>query len=118
MGTTLEIDPAAQAYLDAITPEFRPLFDRVHRLIAMAQPTAVVVLSYRMPTYRVGTRRLFVGVWTHGISIYGWPQGSESGFTARHPAAKTSKGTIRLRLEDAGDVTDDELLELVRAALD
>ena len=36
--------------------------------------------------------------------------------TARHPGAKTSKGTIQLRPADADGIGDDELLELVRAA--
>ena len=56
-----------------------------------------------MPTYRVDKHRLFVGVWTHGISIYGWPQGRADDFIARHPSLRTSKGTIRLRVDDAAD---------------
>jgi hypothetical protein len=77
-----------------------------------------VVLSYQMPTYKIGRRRLFVGVWKHGVSIYGWEQGHDSGFTARHPELKTSKGTIQLRPDDAAAIGDDEFRDLVRAALD
>jgi hypothetical protein len=44
-----------------------------------------VVLSYKIPTYVVGRRRLFVGVWKHGLSVYGWDQGRDAGFIARHP---------------------------------
>jgi hypothetical protein len=36
---------------------------------------------------------------------------------ARHPELKTGKGTIQLRPGDADGINDDELLELVRAAL-
>jgi uncharacterized protein YdhG (YjbR/CyaY superfamily) len=111
------MDEAAREYIDGIDPGNRPLFDRVHRLILAAYPDVAVVISYRIPTYRVGRRRLHVGVWQHGVSIYGWPQGSEAGFIARHPALRTSKGTIRLRPQDAADVSDDELLDLVHAAL-
>jgi hypothetical protein len=50
------------------------------------------------------------------VSIYGSQSGAP-GFTARHPALKTSKGTIQLRPGDAAGITDDELLDLVRAAL-
>ena len=32
----------------------------------------VTLLSYHIPTYEVGRRRLYVGVWKHGVSIYGW----------------------------------------------
>lgn len=112
------MDEAVRGYIDAIAPEYRPLFDRLHRLILAAHPGAVVVLSYQMPTYKVGNRRLYVGAWKHGVSLYGWQQGRDAGFTARHPALKTSKGTIQLRPEDAVGISDDELLELVRGALE
>jgi hypothetical protein len=70
-----------------------------------------------MPTYKVGGRRLYVGLWKHGVSIYGWQQGGDAGFAARHPELKASKGTIRLRPDDAAGISDDELREFVGAAL-
>jgi uncharacterized protein YdhG (YjbR/CyaY superfamily) len=112
------MDEAVQVYIDGIDPAHRPLFDRVHRLILAAHPDAAVVLSYQMPTYKVGRRRLCVGAWQHGISIYGWQQDRDAGFTDRHPELRTSKGTIRLRPQDAAGITDDELGGLVSAALD
>jgi uncharacterized protein YdhG (YjbR/CyaY superfamily) len=112
------MDEAVQAYIDGIAPEHRPLFDRLHRLILAAHPDATVVLSYQIPTYKVGGRRLYVGAWKHGVSIYGWQQGREADFLSRYPALKTSKGTIQLRPEDAADITDEELGDLVRVALD
>ena len=111
------MDEAVRGYIDAIPPEHRPLFDRLHRLILAAHPDAIVVLSYKIPTYRVGRRRLYVGVWKHGVSIYGWPQGQDAGFAARHPELRTSKGTIQLRPEDAAGISDDEFRDLVRSAL-
>jgi uncharacterized protein YdhG (YjbR/CyaY superfamily) len=111
------MDEAAHAYIDAIGPQYRPLFDRFHRLILEEHPDAEVVLSYKMPTYKVGGHRLHVGVWKHGISIYGGRPGGESSFVERHPELRTSKGTIRLRPEDADAIADDELRDLVRAAL-
>lgn len=111
------MDDAVRAYIDAIAPEHRPLFDRLHQLVLETYPDAAVVLSYQMPTYKVGRQRLFLGVWRHGVSIYGWQEGRDAGFTARHPDLKTSKGTIRLRPEDAAAIPDDELRDLVRAAL-
>ena len=111
------MDDAVRDYVDAIAPQHRPLLDRVQRLILEAHPDAAVVLSYKMPTYKVGRHRLFLGVWRHGVSIYGWQEGRDVGFTARHPDLKTSKGTIRLRPEDAAAIPDDELRDLVRAAL-
>jgi uncharacterized protein YdhG (YjbR/CyaY superfamily) len=116
-GRTAQADRAVQKYIDAITPEHRPLFDRLHRLILEAQPGATVVLSYQIPTYQVGGRRLYVGAWKHGVSLYGWQQGGDAGFTSRHPGLRTGRGTIRLRPEDAESIADDEFRDLARAAL-
>lgn len=112
-----DVDAAVREYIDRIDAQHRPLFDRVHELILAVCPEAAVGISYQMPTYRVGSRRLYLGVWQHGISLYGWPQGQDDGFTARHPGLRSSKGTIRLRPQDAAGITDDELGGLVRAAL-
>jgi uncharacterized protein YdhG (YjbR/CyaY superfamily) len=112
------MDHAVREYIDAIAAEHRSLFDRLHRLVLEAHPDAAVVLSYQMPTYTVGPRRIHIGVWKHGVSIYGWDHGRDAGFIARHPELKTSKGTIQLRPGDAAGIPDDELRDLVRAALD
>jgi uncharacterized protein YdhG (YjbR/CyaY superfamily) len=112
------MDPAVRDYIEAIAPEHRTLFDRLHRLILQAHPDTVVMFSYQMPTYRVGGRRLYLGVWQHGVSIYGWSQRGDAGFTARHPELKTSKGTIRLRPDQAEGIPDEEFRDLIRAVLD
>src|SRR2546423_1801165 len=112
------MDDAGRDYIAAIAPEHRPFCDRLHRLVLEAHPDAAVMLSYQMPTYKVGRRRLFLGVWKHGVSVYGWEQDRDLGFTARHPDLKTGKGTIQLRPEDAAGIPDDEFRDLMRAALD
>ena len=111
------MDDAVRTYIDAIPPEHRPLFDRLHRLVLDKHPEAAVTLSYQIPSYRVGRRRLYLGAWQHGVSIYGWQEGSDAGFAARHPDLRTGKGTIRLRPGDAAGISDDELRDLVTAAL-
>jgi uncharacterized protein YdhG (YjbR/CyaY superfamily) len=112
------VDEEVQQYVAGIAEEHQALFDRVNGLILGAYPDAVVRLSYRIPSYWTGRRRrLYVGVWKHGLSVYGWPQGAEADFVARHPELKTSKGTIQIRPRDAAGITDAELLELVHAAL-
>ncbi len=112
------VDDEVRDYIEAIAPEHRPLFDRLHRLILEAHPDAKIVLSYQMPTFKVGRRHLFVAVWKHGVSMYGWQQGHDAGFTARHPELRTSKGTIQLRPEDAVHIFDEEFREFLRVALD
>jgi uncharacterized protein YdhG (YjbR/CyaY superfamily) len=86
-------------------------------LILEVHPDASVVISYQIPTYKMGRNRLYLGVWKHGVSIYGWGQGRDAGFTARHPELITGKGTIQLRPDDAAGIPEDEFRDLVRAAL-
>ncbi len=111
------MDDSVRNYIELIAPEFRPLFNRIERLIFDCFPEATVTLSYRMPTYKVGKTRLYVGVWKHGVSIYGWGHGGADSFISNHPSLKTSTGTMQLRPGDAAGITDDELRELVYAAL-
>jgi uncharacterized protein YdhG (YjbR/CyaY superfamily) len=112
------MDEAVRTYIDAIAPDRRPLFDHIHRLVLEVRPDAEVVLSYQMPTYRVGTSRFYVGVWKHGLSFYGVQPGRDGGFVARHPELVTGKGTLQLGPDDIERIDDEELRALVRAALD
>ena len=105
-------------HIDAIAPEHRLLFDRLHRLILAVHPDAEITLSYKMPTYRVGERGLHVGAWKHGLSIYGWDPGRDAGFTARHPELANGRGTIRLGPDAAAGITDAELCDFLRATFD
>ncbi|MFD9125058.1 DUF1801 domain-containing protein [Kitasatospora sp. NPDC059571] len=111
------MDADVRSYIDGIDPEHRPLFDRVDRLIVEEFPGTVPVLAYGMPTYRVGSRKLHIGAWQHGISIYGWGADRDAGFTSRHPTLVSGKATIRLRSADAADIDDGELRDFVRAEL-
>jgi hypothetical protein len=112
------MDAGVQAYIDAIAPAHRGLFDRLHAIIMAAHPDAEVALSYDMPAYRVGRRRLNLGVWKHGVSVYGWRRDHDGGFVARHPTLASGKGTIRIRPRDADAITDDEFRGLLGGALD
>jgi uncharacterized protein YdhG (YjbR/CyaY superfamily) len=105
------------AYIDAIDADRRPLFDRVHRLVMEVQPGARMILSYKMPTYVAGTRQLHVGVWKHGLSFYGWDHDADGGFVARHPHLDNGKGTLKLPLTEAADISDDELRAFLAGAL-
>lgn len=110
------MDEAVRRYRDSIDSDNRPLFDRLHQLIVATCPDAEVVISYGMPAYRIGRRRLNLGAWQHGLSLYVSPN-RDGGFSARHPELAAGKGTIKLRPGDAARITDAELQDLIRAAL-
>ena len=101
-------------YLDAVAPEQKALFDRLHRLIVDTEPAVSVTLSYKMPTYSLGQRRLYLGVWKHGVSLYGWREDHNGGFVTRHPELRSGKATIRIRPADAAKIADEEIRNLVR----
>ncbi|MBY8864000.1 DUF1801 domain-containing protein [Nocardia sp. CA2R105] len=109
------MDEAVQRHRDEIHSASQPLFDRLHRLIIDTCPDAEVVLSYGMPTYRVGRRRLNLGARKHGLSLYVSPS-RDGGLSLRHPELAAGKGTIKLDIEDAARIPDDEFQDLVRAA--
>ena len=111
------VGPEVQGYIDAVAPRQRPLFDRLHGLVVGAFPEAEIVLSYDMPTYVVGERRLYVAAWKSWVSLYGWDEGRDGGFLERHPELSSGRGTIKLRPAAAEDIGDEELLDLVRGAL-
>ena len=111
------MDDALRDYIEAIAPEHRPLFDRVHQLILDVHPDADVMLSYKIPTFVVGDHRLYVGAWNHGVSFYGWQVGRDGGFCGRHPELVNSRGTIRVTPSAAASIPDDEFCELFRAVL-
>jgi hypothetical protein len=77
-----------------------------------------MALSYGMAGYRVGRRRLNLGVWKHGVSVYGWRNDRDGGFVARHPRLSSGKGTIRISPRDAEKISDEELRALLGGALD
>jgi hypothetical protein len=111
------MDAATKAYIDDIGPENRPLFDRVHGLIVGAFPDVEVGISYQMPVYRRAGRSMNVGVWKHGVSIYGWGDPASLSILERHPELSSGRGTLRITREVADDIADAELVELVRGAL-
>ena len=113
----MDNDGGVGAYIDAIPVVHRALFDRVHDLVVTAFPDAGLGLSYRMPTFSRGKKKLYVGAWAHGISLYGWKAGQDAGFLERHPALRSGRGTVRIRPADADVISDSEILDLVRSAL-
>jgi uncharacterized protein YdhG (YjbR/CyaY superfamily) len=105
------------AYVQAIDPARRPLFDRVHRLVLEVHPGAQTVMSYGMPTYVVGAQQLHVGVWKHGLSFYGWQHGRDGGLAERYPHLDSGRGTLKLPVQQAAEITDDELRAFLAAVL-
>lgn len=114
-GTERLPDDAVRAYVDALDPDGRALYDRFSALVLAEHPQASVTWAYAMPTVVVGERRLHVGVWKHGLSLYGWSTDRSGGFCDRYPHLCGDKGTLRLPHAEAARIPDEHLRDLVRA---
>jgi hypothetical protein len=112
------VNADVQAYIDGIASEYRPLFDRLHDIVLRTHPDAQIDFAYKMPTYRMGKRRLNLGVWRHGVSVYGWRRDNDGGFLERHPEMLSSKTTLRIRPADAAQIADEEFTALLGGALE
>ncbi len=112
------MDPRIREYADAASPEHRALFERLHGIVVATHPEAQEDFAYAMPTYRVGGRRLNIGIWQHGVSVYGWRSDNDGGFAVRHPDLLRSKRTIRVRPSDADAISDEEFRGLISGALE
>jgi hypothetical protein len=112
-------DPAdVRAHVEAIDPAHRPLFERMDAIVRRAHPGVEVALAYGMPAYRVGARRLNLGAWRHGVSVYGWRKDRDGGFVARHPELASGKATIRISTAAGARLSDAELAGLLGGALE
>jgi len=111
------VDPAAQTYVDGLADDTRPLFDRIHQLIVGEYTAIGIGISYKMPVYRRANRSLNVGAWKHGVSIYGFPDEGALSILEGHPERFSGKGTLRITHAVADDISDEELIQLVRSAL-
>ena len=106
------MDPALQSYLDAIPAPHRPLFDRLQALILGLYPDAEIGLSYGIPTYKVGRRRVYLGLWKGGVSLHAV---AVEPFKQRHPSIKTGRGSLNFKLTD--DVPEADVREVIQEAI-
>lgn len=106
-----------KAYLDAVPEQHRPMWDRVERLVRSIHPDVELRMTYDMPTFVVGEHRLPVGVWKHGVSLYGLHDSNDGGFIARHPELSSGRGTVKLPTRRAEEFSDDEIVAMLRAVL-
>lgn len=106
-----------EAYVAAVPAEHRALFDRIDALLREGRPDLETAISYGILRYARGRSKVYLGVWKHGVSLYGWSAGAEAGFVQRHPGLLSGKSTIKLRNRDADTIEDEEFRVLFAAVL-
>ncbi len=104
-----------QAYVDALDPPHRRLFDHLQRLILDELPDAEVVIAYQIPMYKVGRRRVGLNAGrADGITLTTTSPDHIEAFKRRHPTFKTNKASIQFGLDD--EIPDDDVRDVVRRA--
>ncbi len=109
------LPPDVQTYLDGVAAQHRPMWDRIERIVRVLHPDVELCITYDMPTFVVGEHRLPVGVWKHGLSLYGLDESNDSGFITRHPELSSGRGTVKLPTKRADDFSDEELTATLAA---
>jgi hypothetical protein len=110
-----ELPPEVQAHIDALPATHRPLFDRLHALILDELPDAEVVISYRIPLYKVGKRH--VGLNTRradGVTLTTTSPEHIEAFRRAHPQFRTNKASIVFGLDD--EIPEEAVREVIRRA--
>ena len=107
------MDPQAQEYIDAIPERQRPLFDRLQALILDLYPDAETYISYGIPTYKVGKRRVYLGLWKEGVSLHAI---DPAPFKQSHPRIKTGRGSLNFKVTD--EVPESDVRETIKRAIE
>jgi uncharacterized protein YdhG (YjbR/CyaY superfamily) len=88
-------------YIAAQPKNVQSVLRRVRRIVRKAVPSAVEVISYQMPAYKVGAR-FFLGVagWKAHYSIYPASDAMVAACGAALARYRVSKGTLRFPLSE------------------
>jgi uncharacterized protein YdhG (YjbR/CyaY superfamily) len=104
-----------RAYIDALDGPHRRLFDHLHELILGELPDASVVISYRMPMYKVGRRHVGLNAGRpNGVTLTTTAPEHIEQFRRRHPRFKTNKASIQFGFDD--ELPDDDIRGVIRRA--
>ena len=88
-------------YIAAQPEAVQPVLRRVRNSIRKAVPAAQELISYNMPTYKLGDARLLnFAVWRQHYSIYAATEKVMAAFRDDLAAYKIQKGTIRFPLSE------------------
>lgn len=93
-------------YIESIPTERIERFSALHSLIVELYPAAIVDMSYKMPTYKVGGGWVALANQKNYISLYTCGYHHIESFKAKHPKIKTGTGCINFKDTDALPITD------------
>ena len=109
------MDKEVQRYLNAVPNERKGLIHTLHTLIMELYPNAEVTMKYKMPSYHVGDGWVALANQKKYVSLYTCGYQHIEQFKKKHPAIKTGKGCINLKVK--GPLPRSDLQGVVRHAI-
>lgn len=106
----MQMNKELQIYIQSVPPARSERFNTIHSLIINLYPDAVVDLSYKMPTYKVGEGWVALANQKQYLSLYTCGYHHIEAFKENNPAIKTGKGCINFRDKDELPIDDIELV--------
>ena len=106
MPTLITVDD----YIAAQSPEAQPRLRELRATIRAAVPEATEVISYGMPTYKYGGRRVHFGAAKRHCALYG---SAIDVFANELRDSRTLKGTVQFPLDQP--IPEELVCKLVRA---
>jgi len=91
----MTIPQDVEEYLAAVPPEMRAALEKLRRTIRAAAPDAEEVISYRIPTFKLGKGLVAYGAARRHCALYPMSTAVMEAFRDELEPYDTSKGTIR-----------------------
>lgn len=85
-------------YLGSFSPDTGKILEKVRQTIRKAAPRAEEVISYQMPTYKLGENLVHFAGYANHIGFYPTPS-AITAFTEELKGYKTSKGAVQFPLD-------------------
>lgn len=105
-----------QSYIDSIPKDRIDRFISIHKLIVQIYPDAIIDMSYKMPTYRIGSGWIALAKQKNHISLYTCGASHLESYKQKHPHQKTGKGCINFRKSD--EIFLDDLETVIMHAIE
>ena len=112
---TQPMNSDVEAYLKAVPESRAAHVNTLHALIVQLFPGAIVDMTYKMPTYRVGEGWVAIANQKNYVSLYTCGAVHIEEFKKKHPGIKTGKGCINFRQRDELPIR--ELKQVIRHAI-
>ena len=103
-------------YLESVPVNRKERFNNLHSLIIEIYPSAVVDMSYKMPTYKVDKGWVALANQKNYLSLYTCNCQHIELFKKNNPKIKTGKGCINFKDKDELPLKD--LREVIRLAIE